>query len=54
MAQASRRTDVQANQKLPAFLVPQPGREYFDLNDWTFVTTGERALRSDMRAILGS
>jgi ABC-type Fe3+ transport system substrate-binding protein len=53
LGQPSNRTDVEANAKLPAFLIPQPGREYFDLNDWTFVTVEERPLRARMRALLG-
>lgn len=52
LGQPSNRVDVEANAKLPQFLVPQPGREYFDLNDWHFVTVEERPLRERMRALL--
>jgi iron(III) transport system substrate-binding protein len=54
LGQPSNRLDVEANKKLPAFLVPQLGREYFDLNNWEFTTTEERPLRDRMRALLGS
>lgn len=53
MAQASNRLDVENNAKLPPFLVPQPGRQYFDLNDWTFVTVDEAPAKARMRSFLG-
>jgi len=53
LGQPSNRTDVEANSKLPSFVIPQPGREYFDINDWNFVTIEERPLRARMRALLG-
>jgi ABC-type Fe3+ transport system substrate-binding protein len=53
LGQPSNRVDVEANKKLPPFLIPQPGRDYFDLNDWTFVTVDERPLRARMRELLG-
>jgi iron(III) transport system substrate-binding protein len=53
IGQPSNRLDVENNAKLPAFLRPPPGRELFDLNDWSFVTSEERPLRAQMRALLG-
>jgi iron(III) transport system substrate-binding protein len=53
LGQPSNRVDVEANKKLPSFLIPEPGREYFDLNDWNFVTVEERPLRARMRSLLG-
>jgi iron(III) transport system substrate-binding protein len=53
LGQPSNRVDVEANKKLPPFVVPQAGREYFDINDWNFVTVEERPLRARMRSLLG-
>jgi ABC-type Fe3+ transport system substrate-binding protein len=53
LGQPSNRVDVEANGKLPKFLVPEPGRQYFDINDWSFATTEEAPLRARMRAIVG-
>jgi len=53
LGQPSNRLDVQANAKLPSFLIPQPGREYFDINDWNF-SKEQADLRARMRSLLGS
>ena len=54
LGQPSNRLDVEANAKLPKFLVPEPGRQYFDINEWSFATTEEAPLRARMRSLLGS
>jgi iron(III) transport system substrate-binding protein len=53
IAQSSTRVDVEANARLPQFLVPKPGVQYFDLNDWNWVTQEEGPLHDRMRALLG-
>jgi ABC-type Fe3+ transport system substrate-binding protein len=53
LGQPSNRLDVEANAKLPPFLVPERGREYFDINDWNFVTLEERPLHARLRELLG-
>ena len=53
MGQPSNRVDVEANSKLPPFLIPQAGKEYFDINDWNFATVEEPPLRARMKGLLG-
>jgi iron(III) transport system substrate-binding protein len=54
LGQPSNRTDVEHNKKLPQFLIPEAGKQYFDLNDWTFITLEERPLRDRMRSLLSN
>ncbi|HZT07748.1 MAG TPA: extracellular solute-binding protein [Chloroflexota bacterium] len=52
LGEPSNRLDVEANKKLPQFLVPQPGRDYFDINDWNF-TADVESIKPRLQSLLG-